>query len=470
VELSHRFKPQTEMEKEIESILQTSENALTDDRVLTVAEEKYLKAMSLQEAKQRHKELQKMRALLSYQEAKFKRQKKIKSKSYHRLLKKKKLEKEMKAFEEAKSKDSTKALEKLEQLDKLRALERATLRHRNSGKWSKHNQLRAKYDSTAREALREQLKLSQKLLQKIHRDDEAAAADDNDNDDDNKKKDNMKDIKIKMNTRTSKSVKKVRFDDNTKITIIKSTQNQILSDFQATQDSKQESVSKPPKWNTLIKKDIFNEKNTTECDKIENKKHNKQDKESDESNSKKDFNENVEKNEDDDEEVDQEDEEDEKSEEENINKKNTKNKDKQKNLSTNDLTNQEEDKDLNVTDFIVNESALEMMDEEDEQQQQLMAEAFAKDDVVKEFLKEKEEDIEKYKEKDICNYLPGWGSWAGPGIKENLRKKKKFTIKAEQKPRKDKNLGNVIISERKDEIIGKYMVSVQVWSKINLPY
>ena len=88
------FVPKTEMEIEIDQMLKKSENVFKENKMLTEAEEKYLKAMSFEEAKLRHKELQKMRALLSYQEAKMKRLRKIKSKRYHRILKREKIKKE----------------------------------------------------------------------------------------------------------------------------------------------------------------------------------------------------------------------------------------------------------------------------------------------------------------------------------------------------------------------------------------
>ena len=52
------------------------------DKELTQHEEEALKNFDLQEALERRKELQKMRALQSYYEAKCRRQKKIKSKKY----------------------------------------------------------------------------------------------------------------------------------------------------------------------------------------------------------------------------------------------------------------------------------------------------------------------------------------------------------------------------------------------------
>lgn len=62
--------------------------------------------------------------------------------------------------------NSDKAAETLEELDRLRALERASLKHRSTGKWAKHNKLRAKYDDQAREALEQQMKINSELMKK----------------------------------------------------------------------------------------------------------------------------------------------------------------------------------------------------------------------------------------------------------------------------------------------------------------
>ncbi len=66
---------------------------------LTVAEEMGLKNLNPQELSERRKELQKMRALQSYYTAKAKRMKKIKSKRYHKVLKKSKAKRDEKERE-----------------------------------------------------------------------------------------------------------------------------------------------------------------------------------------------------------------------------------------------------------------------------------------------------------------------------------------------------------------------------------
>lgn len=161
-----RIKPRTELEKEINKILKVSEDVAPQEAALTPAEEKALKAMSLEEAKERLGELRKMRALLSYQEMKARRQGKIKSKKYHRILKKERLKKQMKEFEELKEKDPELAIEKLRELEKQRILERVSLRHKSTGKWAKQQMLRTKYNQESREALLKQLELSRQLTVK----------------------------------------------------------------------------------------------------------------------------------------------------------------------------------------------------------------------------------------------------------------------------------------------------------------
>ncbi|XP_076308315.1 U3 small nucleolar RNA-associated protein 14 homolog A-like [Tachypleus tridentatus] len=162
-----RFQTKTPLELEVAKMLGESSNVITQDKELTQAEEEALKAMSLEEAQERHRELQKARALLSYREAKARRRNKIKSKKYHRILKRERLKKDLKEFEELNKTDPELALEKLEDLERQRILERVTLKHRNTGKWAKQQKLRAKYDEQSREQLREQLELSRHLTKKI---------------------------------------------------------------------------------------------------------------------------------------------------------------------------------------------------------------------------------------------------------------------------------------------------------------
>ncbi|EZA54605.1 U3 small nucleolar RNA-associated protein 14-like protein A [Ooceraea biroi] len=115
----------------------------------------------------KRKEAARLRALQSYKEAKARRQRKIKSKKFHRIQRKEKVKQQLKDFEKLQKVDPQEALTKLDQLDRSRAEERMSLRHKNTGKWAKNKQIRAKYDNDTRQVLAEQLAIGRELTQKI---------------------------------------------------------------------------------------------------------------------------------------------------------------------------------------------------------------------------------------------------------------------------------------------------------------
>ncbi|KAG6445072.1 hypothetical protein O3G_MSEX003711 [Manduca sexta] len=142
-------------------------------------EEEPLYPMSYEEMVEHRQHLAKLRAQESYKAAKAKRQSKIKSKKYHRVLKKERLKKQLKEFEDLQKTNPEEALQKLEAIEKSRALERHTLRHKNTGKWAKNKMIRAKYDKEARQQIAEQLAVSRSLTQKTK--DVESSDDDEDN-------------------------------------------------------------------------------------------------------------------------------------------------------------------------------------------------------------------------------------------------------------------------------------------------
>lgn len=64
-----------------------------------------------------------------------------------------------------------------------------------------------------------------------------------------------------------------------------------------------------------------------------------------------------------------------------------------------------------------------VIDEDD--QRLTIAQAFADDDVIEEFGREKAAISERDKPKDISLLLPGWGSWGGSGIKPSKKKQER---------------------------------------------
>lgn len=95
-------------------------------------------------------------------------------------------------------------------------------------------------------------------------------------------------------------------------------------------------------------------------------------------------------------------------------------------------------------------------------QKGLIQQAFANDDVFREFEEEKSKVMEEDAPKDKDVTLPGWGSWGGAGV--DLSQVKRIIKKArpgegiQPNQRKDAKLQHVIINEKKIKSIAKYQV------------
>ncbi|WVQ98454.1 hypothetical protein IAU59_005578 [Kwoniella sp. CBS 9459] len=99
-------------------------------------------------------------------------------------------------------------------------------------------------------------------------------------------------------------------------------------------------------------------------------------------------------------------------------------------------------------------------------QRDLVAEAFAGDNVVEDFAREKERQIEADAPKVEDTSLPGWGSWGGKGTRKKGKVNPKFLVKSagiEPTQRKDFTRSNVIITEKKDKKASQFLVT-------DLPY
>nr|XP_035933613.1 U3 small nucleolar RNA-associated protein 14 homolog A [Halichoerus grypus] len=126
-----------------------------------------------------------------------------------------------------------------------------------------------------------------------------------------------------------------------------------------------------------------------------------------------------------------------------------------------DLQNLLTTKSPSVKSLAVPMTVEELEDEEERDQKRMIKEAFAGDDVIRDFLKEKREAVEASKPKDVDLTLPGWGEWGGMGLKPSAKKRRRFLIKTpEGLPRKDKNLPNVIINEKRNVHAAAHQVRV----------
>lgn len=134
IEFPKRYK--SELDIELEKLEPQAEPVVEEDQF----------PLSMEELVQKRKEMARLRAHQSYQEAKAYKRNKIKSKTFHRIQRKERIKQQIKEFEQLKKTDPEEALRKLEQLEKTRAEERMSLRHRSTGQWAKNKQIRAKYD------------------------------------------------------------------------------------------------------------------------------------------------------------------------------------------------------------------------------------------------------------------------------------------------------------------------------------
>ncbi|XP_047334220.1 uncharacterized protein C57A7.06 [Impatiens glandulifera] len=182
--IASEFEPRTEFEKKMASIV--GDNTLMEAHQKDGARLLELNKLSVEDVKDHQDRLAKMRSLLFRHELKSKRIKKIKSKTYHRLLKKDKL----KAAADGVSMDPEASKELAMKQEMKRAEERMTLKHKNNSKWAKRILKRGLdvQDDGTRAAISEQLHQHALLTRKMNSmkdssSDEDSSEDDDDDDD-----------------------------------------------------------------------------------------------------------------------------------------------------------------------------------------------------------------------------------------------------------------------------------------------
>lgn len=600
-QLVKKFQPRTPLERQVAELLQGSE-CVTHGREqeLTPAEQRALKAMDLQEAKERRLELMKHRALLSYKEAKAKRQKKIKSKRYHKILKKERLKNERKELEKMEQQDPEGYQDKLNQVERDRAQERVSLKHRGGSKFAKRQMIYAKYDDRARQEVQEMLQKSRELTKKLEADsdsdtdekfpDSGVVLDAEDNDlgldwkTDNpwmakpgsrksgsqfsrpgvvENRDNTNDVEISEYSRPAEVINadasngKNNKDNNSTSNV----ENSVEKDKLLQRDSGKKNTNKTDVYDlstikfsessvksarepnitkiSEIMDEIFDiktkqkahsgkskskrrknkakktegkikdgtkskpEKKTVETEHTEEINYNDDSDNSEPEHEREDIDEG---NDSDGNEGFDDKEED--TEHEDLNVESLKRKrtledlesasdDEAEELSAakktksdnrgtgrgdkqgSDNKSKEEEVFVDPRKLFTVETKMRQVgpgptivdaedddDDSEDQQRMTIAQAFADDDVIDEFTREKDDVIEKSKPKDIDLTLPGWGSWGGEGIQISKKKKKRFTIKAPPAlPRKDEHLGHVILNEARHTAVSKHRVN-----EIPFPY
>ncbi|XP_037678056.1 U3 small nucleolar RNA-associated protein 14 homolog A [Choloepus didactylus] len=507
------WEARTPLEQEIFNVLHKNKQPVTDP-LLTPVEKASLKAMSLEEAKMRRAELQRARALQSYYEAKARREKKIKSKKYHKVLKKGKAKKALKEFEKLQKVDPTVALEELEKIEKARMMERMSLKHQNSGKWAKSKAIMAKYDLEARQAMQEQLAKNKELTQKLQVECESVEEEGVGEEDELLVPDVVNEVQ--MNTDGPNPwMLRSQTSDAKEAEIQKDPEQ--LPEPVAHEDSESKGEERPvAEEDTLLKefaeRRAFRKRSVLSQDpeplgRQETKDSSSQEvlselralsqklnKENHQSKKPKVSSAGTARLVQREEPVQEEEEplllqrpervqtleELEELDEEGCfqNKELPRPvlegqplkriasnqpdapKEKKKEQMI-DLQNLLTTKSPSVKSLAVPTTIVELEDKEEADQKQMIKEAFAGDDVIRDFLKEKREAVEASKPKDVDLTLPGWGEWGGAGLKPSAKKRRRFLIKTpEGPPRKDKNLPNVIINEKRNIHAAAHQVRV----------
>uniref|UniRef100_A0A5G2QFJ2 UTP14A small subunit processome component n=1 Tax=Sus scrofa TaxID=9823 RepID=A0A5G2QFJ2_PIG len=504
----------TPLEQEIFNLLHKNKQPVTDP-LLTPVEKASLKAMSLEEAKMRRAELQRARALQSYYEARARREKKIKSKKYHKVLKKGKAKQALKEFEKLRKVNPAAALEELEKLEKARMMERMSLKHQNSGKWAKSKAIMAKYDLEARQAMQEQLARNKELTQKIQR------ASESEEEEGGAKEegeplvpDVVNEVQVKVNgpnpwmfRNHSSDAREAEVQEGPEEGAEPAgheaseseeegpgaEEDMLLKEFEERRSLRQKSGLNGPVGSPETK-DSSSQEVLSELRALAQRlnKENRRSGRQEVSAARKGTVLQVQREEPAEEEeeplllqrperaqtLDELEElgregclqneelpraavEGQQLETNPNNHLGATPKEKKRKEQMIDLQNLLTTKSPSVKSLAVPTTVEELEDEEERDQRQMIKEAFAGDDVIRDFLKEKREAVEASKPKDVDLTLPGWGEWGGVGLKPSAKKRRRFLIKTpEGPPRKDKNLPNVIISEQRNIHAAAHQVRV----------
>ncbi|KAG2342059.1 Utp14-domain-containing protein [Suillus weaverae] len=161
LELAAKFKPSNELESAVDNLLKSAQ---LRDQDIAGTEALKMAHLSVEEVATRRAELRMMRELAFRADKKAKRIAKIKSKAYRRIRKK---QRERLGGEEGDVDVDVEDAGAQLKAEVERARERATLRHKTTGKWAKAMQGRDELDVDQRQAIGEMLERGEKLRRRI---------------------------------------------------------------------------------------------------------------------------------------------------------------------------------------------------------------------------------------------------------------------------------------------------------------
>ncbi|XP_041638329.1 U3 small nucleolar RNA-associated protein 14 homolog A [Cheilinus undulatus] len=493
------WKARTPLEEEIFALLNVNKQPINDP-VLTKEEEVSMKAMSLEEAKIRRAELQKVRALQSYYEAKARRERKIKSKKYHKVQNKAKRKDFLKKFDEMVKSDPATALEELNKMELARMQERMSLKHQNSGKWAKSKAIMAKYDEGARKAMQQQLEVNKELTQKLvtrlndEEDEEEEGGDpevlpdfvndaeqggDSSNpwmrgklSEDPVEKEVTETVDLTAEEEPEEEQEEEEVKETEEETLLREFENkrkqrqaqedETILVINLDDDDEEEEAEGEEQLSefTNLYKEITDSQQEAEAERAEAAADALKESSSAQLEETlqrirtlEDTEELLAQRETTTDEVPIQ-----PTVEENLPseaKTAGRNKKRKRGIELKEvLTKEAKAIQIPLTQTVVDG------EDSDDDQRGLIREAFAGDDVVSDFLNDKKRQEEAGKPKMVDLTLPGWGDWGGIGLNPSRKKRRRFRVKTAPPPlRKDQHLPNVIISEKRNSSITPHLVN-----------
>ncbi|KAI8327677.1 small-subunit processome [Choanephora cucurbitarum] len=508
--MASKFKAETPLEQQIAEALA---QAGMKDEELEEFEALKLNKLTVEEVEARRKELRLMRELMFRHEVKNKRLKKIKSKSYRKLKRKEKEKMSLQVDE------IDHEMEDEDQMDaaKSRAEERMTLKHKNTSKWARRALARGTQDEGTREAIMEQLRRGEELRRRIDDGESGSDSSDEDQDDDAYVESQLNKLnqEIDQDTQPAKGLMSMKFMKDaakrqleaTKQNVAEFEKEWLAANSDEDEDDK-ETEKKEAHYTVVannpgrmafgakakqIKKSTADDEEEEEEESVKivmseggqikklshSAAHNTRttapvevknasplaDLDNDAANpwlqadtsrlAKKASKKNKVSSSQTESRVEQSLSKLERAKKESTsNNKNTDDVELDLNKGDSD-SESDEDNDDDAQSSMVHNSKVSF------NQRELVARAFANDDVVTEFEEEKMAEIEEDGDKVEDLTLPGWGSWAGAGVKKNKKKKKilKVTKGIDADKRKDAKLSHVIINEKTNKKAEKYQTS-----------
>lgn len=495
--------PSTELEKKIQGILKDS--ALTDDKKEATFEEIAAAKLSAEELKKRTNELRLMRELMFRDEKRAKRIKKIKSKTYHKIKKKERL-RTQEIVEGSDMESDT------EEHDMKRAKERMLLKHKTQSKWAKSLiKSGLSKDASNRGELEEMLRQGQKLRSKqlgyeegdqsdqeisdiegeYAKDDETNEADEINRNklgkgvlamdfmksaDQRHKQENLKQLEQLRTLENGGDLDEFQ-DEATSINVSKNQGRRVYTPSASSMKSDMNEINQKTLdevrddeannlENRLSKKfkvvdnSVSNKKSNNSTNEVEKVKQLSASDEAEDVNpwlADNDTEEAMQKS----------------RKIHKVDKSSSKlSKSAQKiakNKKRSASEREDEDAIIDMHETLktkdIHDSDNENSDNENNddglmfKQKDLIKQAFAGDDVVREFEKEKRQVVKDEGDKEEDLTLPGWGDWAGGKKKPKKKIVRKIDGVVQKDKRKDKNLKNVIINERVNKKNLKYQSS-----------